>query len=1049
MTAAKSRKKRKKKPAFDLRLPGAVLRIWPERGSAAAADAPPRLDDLLPDLPGLHRLDSGIAVVTPEAPDPAPMDTAVHLGLTLVDSLQRRQSPAGESGPRILVSPGEVLFRQGLPSLAVDAVGEHVEAWSGNLDPGRVHITGWAASMLEEPRELSPSSVTAELLGGSIPVFEVGPPLRAGAPWRNPELLNRRLKPLPRTALFNSVKDHLTIPAWRVEGALGCGKSRLVFEVLLHSGTPALWLRAQPSRRRGRSLVRQIAEHILAPPSPSASLPLLPRIRDVQLQDEIHALLPAENVDDEQALTEQLPAILARVSTGLPSPLYLVVDDVEQIDSRDSEFVNHLLDHPELGRGFHLLLVGRGGTSLPPAMHQLPTLPVHPFDPSEMEDLAEQLFDGLSLPPAVEGRLREATQGYPFALEEGMAALIREKNLRRVYGSFFFAGAESTDFQPSPRLICHLVAEAARLEALLPLQLLSAVAGAVPPERLEAAAASLGTSPPLSWESAPLAAGLLRSVASPWGPGVELTSKAFSAALRQSLAPETIEQARQFMGQVLAERSRTGEAHWHSYVLLKGTGEGLQSLIQTLKTPHAASVPADLMLVALDDELKSVRERRGSTDAELEILWRLLPLARKRGRLHEYEGELARAVDLASGHPSRLLALAGLKGEMDREAGRYQAAESTIRLALSAAQGADERRQALLLIQLGRLHLDQERLEEARQLFEKLDETLERRGASALCAACRYHLGNIAAQENRLEDALKLHQEALAERRKQGILRASGNSLTALGSVYLALGNYPSALENYREAQEILGEHGAEEDVGFPLLGLGKVLNRLGDYTAASGPLKQALALRQGKDEVAGEAVARLAVAENHLFLGQHDQALAEATEAHFKLNVISRKSLLADAELLLGRIGLQQRRFSSVQEHLASALASHREVGDAESVGFDLAMLIRLAVNTEEVEDARRWSEQLLQHLRELSRAQLLEEIQFGLYRGLTWLRERGEEAADPLPNLQAAYREILRKASHLEPQRRHHFLFQIAEHREILEAATRAGLPLDQDLF
>ena len=1047
MTAASAKKRKAKQQPFDLRLPGAVLRIWTDTASSSTAKMQ-QVDDLLPILPGLHRLDSGIAVVTPEAPDPAPVDTAIHLGTTLVEGLLRRQSPSTESGPTVLVSPGEVLFRQGIPSLAVDAVGEHVDAWSSNLRPGRVHVTGWAASMLEEPRELVPSSVTAELLGGSIPVFEVGPPLRVGAPWRNPELLNRRLKPLPRTALFNSVKDHLTIPAWRVEGALGCGKSRLVFEVLLRTGTPALWLRSQPNRRRSRSLARQMAEQLLAPPSSTSSLPLLPRIRDVQLRDEIQALLPAHHSGDEQALMGELPPMLARISAGLSSPLYLVVDDIEQVDSHDSDYLLRLLTHPELGRGFHLLLVGRGGGTLPPAMHQLPTLPFHPLDPSEMATLATQLFDGLSLPRSVEERLQEATQGFPFALEEGMVALIREKNLRRVYGSFFFAGADSTGFQPSPRLICHLVAEAARMEALHPLQLLSAVGRAVPPESLEAGATSLGKPPPVSWESAPLGAGLLRSVNTAWGPGVEFASQAFSVALRQSLALDTIDSARHLMGRVLADGSRTGEAHWHSYNLSKGTDEGLQSLIQTLKSPYAATVPPDRMLETLDDELQSARRRQGNGDTELEILWRLLPLARKHGRLHEYEGELARAVELASGHPSRLLALAGLKGEMDREAGRYQAAETTIRLALSAAQGGDERQQALLLIQLGRLHLDQERFDEAKQLFEKLDGTLERRGATALCAACRYHLGNIAAQENRLEDALALHQNALEERRKQGILRASGNSLTALGAVYLALGNYPSALLSYREAQEILEEHGAEEDVGFPLLGLGKVLNRLGDYTAASRPLKRALALRQGKDEVAGEAVARLAVAENHLFLGQQERALEEATDAHFKLKVISRKSLLADAELLLGRIDLQQRRFDSVREHLSAALEGHLEVGDAEAAGIDLAMLIRLAVNTEEVEDAARWSDQLTRHLQELPRAELLEEIQFGLYRGLKWLNKLGASEADPRPHLQAAYREILRKAAHLEPQLRHHFLFQITEHREILEAATRAGLPLDQDL-
>ena len=86
---------------------------------------------------------------------------------------------------------------------------------------------------------------------------------------------------------------------------------------------------------------------------------------------------------------------------------------------------------------------------------------------------------------------------------------------------------------------------------------------------------------------------------------------------------------------------------------------------------------------------------------------------------------------------------------------------------------------------------------------------------------------------------------------------SEGKSLTALGAVYLALGNYPSAFESYREAHELLEEHGAEDDVGFPLLGLGKVLNRLGDYTSASQPLKIALALREGKDEVTGEAVVK------------------------------------------------------------------------------------------------------------------------------------------------------------------------------------------------
>ena len=53
--------------------------------------------------------------------------------------------------------------------------------------------------------------------------------------------------------------------------------------------------------------------------------------------------------------------------------------------------------------------------------------------------------------------------------------------------------------------------------------------------------------------------------------------------------------------------------------------------------------------------------------AELDILWSMLPLGRRLGRLGELEPELLRAIVLAAEHPKRQIALLTLKAEHDQE----------------------------------------------------------------------------------------------------------------------------------------------------------------------------------------------------------------------------------------------------------------------------------------------------------------------------------------------------------------------------------------------
>lgn len=1026
--------------SLDYRLPAAIVRYWDSAGGDREGLAEAELYRLTRGTPGFYRLAPGTLAITAQSGDPAIFDTALHLGRQLLRTTAR-QDPS----LRVLVLPGELVLRDGLPASRVDLMVERAPGWLTELEPGSIHLTGWARGMLEQPYQIHELRLDTPAREQPPPIYRVGAEQPDLTPWRNPRLLNRPIRPVARPDLQAAGRELLGHRAWRVDGPVGCGKSHLVHQLLSEAKTSRLWLRGRSAHRAGGCLAEQILGQLAPAASAGSTDYPIPKLSNPQFFDRLRMLTSTAADAQAQPASERLQAVLSLLSAGVAQTFWVVVDDLEQSPPEELQCMVELLSMRELGQSFRLLLIGRAGGGMPPELESLPRLEVGPFDEKQMSEFSSQLFAGLSLPDSTQNRLRITTEGCPFALEEGMVALIRDKSLRRVYGSFFFAGQDTTGFSPSPRLLCHLQAEVFRLKIDTSLHLLSLVEPAAPAELVTKAAGKLGLPIAKRWTATAQAAGLTREAESPWGPGVGFSCPAFASTLLEGIDAASVPDLRVALGTTIAHQSRTGKALWEAYRLLRGTPPAVECLLQTLATSYAARIPRDVLLEVLTQELYRHRERDGDEETELQLLWKLLPLARKLGRLNEFTADLVRGVELAKGQPRRLLALAGLKAEMDQDAGRYSDAESTIRLALEAAKGADDRRQALLLIQLGRLHLDRERYDEAADLFQKLAQSLDQKGLTALAASCRYYLGNIAFHEERFEDALELHHQALEQRRSQDLNRVVGNSLTAMGAVYLALGNFPQALHFYREAQELLEHHGGDTDRAFPLLGLGRALNHLGDYTSASQPLRQALTLRQGKDDIAGEAVARMAVAENHLFLGQLDKAQDEATKALFQLNLLSRKTLQADAEQLLGRVQVGLRRYETALRHFQTALELHRAMDNKVSAAFDLAYLVDLGLTMEDEDAVAHHTLALEEALKELARPELEEQLHFRLFRGLHWLKRRGRSDADPQPSLERAYRELFRKASHLEPERRHYFLFQIDDYRHIVEAASRAGLSAD----
>jgi tetratricopeptide (TPR) repeat protein len=966
---------------LELRLPAAALRLWID-GPAAIVDRVAQLmshgTDLVADEPGLW-------AVVPGPGHPEVFDRAVELAQRVISAVG---AEIGRGKARSLVLPSVVAARGDDARLVDDPLLGEIRARQPQLAPDVVHLTTHAALSMERPRTQATASQLQMKGGRVLPLVTLGPPVADRPPWRNPTVLGRSPRWVPREGPAAVLADLFPLPAARVLGPLGVGKTRLVCEVLRSSGRTALWR-------------------------------------------------PTADQEPEPSLSDALARERQR-------PLWLVYDGLESAPAAVWEEIGSVLRLRDLGRGLHVLLVGRAGASWSHAAAELPELHVGALEGEEWERVCEQLYHGLSLPPVVAGRLAEGAAGSPFALEEALVHLVRDRQLRQVFGSFFFSGSESeARFEPGPRLRLHVEAEAARLGDPTPLRLAGLVEEPVPATELRAAAMALTASAiPPNWSDAYVAAGMVEVALGPWGDGLRPRMPAITQALVAALTEESVQRSRATLGELLAARSGSAEELWQSWPLVAGTDEGARTALAAVKT-RGGSTRED-QFTALRSELASLAERGGNRALELELLWALLPIARRLGRLHELERAIDRGLALAEDQPERFVAIAAVAAELAQKEGRLREAETVLRRALAAGREIEEHRKQLLVIELGRVLVLLGRKDEARDLFEKTLEIAERAGRTGIAAQSLFLLGNLRFHALEFAAARDLHERALELRRGAGQPGATSASLAALGAVAYAEGNFPEAIRKYEEAREVLEGGSAEVEESWALLGLGRALGRLGDPAAALPVLRRALQLREGRDDSRGEGIARAAVAETLLKLGQLEAAHASARKAHFALALLPESEARAEAERVLGEVLLRHRRPAEASTHFAEAERLYRAAGNDLALPEVLAARLEAALVIGHV-DAVRTAWTALDEERNLRPKLSSGAISdFQLFRAAEWLRQTGEKIDDPTRYLERAYQELMRETAYLEPGLRQRFLFQVPAHQAIVDAATHRGLGL-----
>jgi tetratricopeptide (TPR) repeat protein len=935
-----------------------------------------RLAEVVAGSGGL-RLDSDLFAITPRPGRGAIFEIAATLAQEVC------AAPGKGLAPGFLLFPGRIDRHERQIELVREALLDRVQNQALPLAPGRLTVTGHVARWLRGAFEQIKSDPVEIEEGRRVPTFFLGQRPAVPQPWHNVDVLGRQPL-LERSELQLEIAACLEVHGVvRVRGAVGVGKTRLAAQV---AGPAALWWSCAIGQRGLMQLDRLLESH------------------------------PGRDQAGRSVL---------------------VVDDLDGARAADLDALARLIEHR--AGAYDLIIIENCGSNESERFGDLPVVTVPALNPEETEILAEMLTARLELRPRLHRRWVEVSAGYPLALEEGLLDLAQRGLMRRVYGSFFYAGGDDVEIEPSLRLSARIQAGASLSGPILALELLAQTEEKISPSHVLEACEKFGVELGWDWHRPFISAGWLRLEDGT----LRFVCPAYRQVFAASISKDGARSLRHALGGVLAD---TEQSAWSAYRLLAGSPQALPSLLDFTRE-SSDRVPREEVYNALYEEYRQHCDRRGDGATELEILWRLLPMARRMGCLGLLEAELNRAIELAGKGP-RYVALVALRAEHDQDRGRFREAEIGLRAALGASRGLDALKRALLMVRLGALLHRQERLNEARDLFEKLLPLLQQQGSWALVATSFFHLGNIALAERKLEAAAKHHRAAADLRREHNQFRALGSSFAALSVVALAQGEIWQALTFAEQAENASLDSGDPADLPFALTAKGRALAALGDATTALVTLRRALELRQGQEDQLGEMVTRIELAARFAGLGQLEAALAEARRCVFHLALLPRLSLRGQAARLFGQVLARQGQLEEAAQRVIEALKLHQEQGDRHEEALDLAALIEIELRRQRWPEVYQFALALERALDGLAHPSQAELCYFALFRAFESLeRSSGNQNLvefDPRDFLRKAYRELWRKTTLLPPQLRNKFLTQVSEHQDLVNAATKHNLSM-----
>ncbi|MGA5300193.1 tetratricopeptide repeat protein [Nucisporomicrobium flavum] len=258
---------------------------------------------------------------------------------------------------------------------------------------------------------------------------------------------------------------------------------------------------------------------------------------------------------------------------------------------------------------------------------------------------------------------------------------------------------------------------------------------------------------------------------------------------------------------------------------------------------------------------------------------------------------------------------------------RYADAAEHLRRAYELSQETGDRNaQSRALLNLGRLHLEQARYDEALDAFERSLAAREAAGARGR----GYQLNNIGYTHYRRGDpdrALEVLDRALQAHRSDDDRGGEGTALDSIGVVHLERGDTVAALRHFEAARTALREAADPEAEADTLVNLGEVRLRRGEHDEAVSCLRLAVD-RFAVNPDRREASTRARLAGAHLTAGDAAEARAELRAALAALVRLPDPATEATVHRMLSDLDHREGHPDSARDHLRRAIDGYVRAG-------------------------------------------------------------------------------------------------------------------------
>ena len=300
--------------------------------------------------------------------------------------------------------------------------------------------------------------------------------------------------------------------------------------------------------------------------------------------------------------------------------------------------------------------------------------------------------------------------------------------------------------------------------------------------------------------------------------------------------------------------------------------------------------------------------------------------ARGRYRLHDLLGEHARAL-AADGDPA----------DADAAAGRLL--DYYLHTAAAAGQHIATRHTPVGRAPPGEPPAVAPRLSTAGQASAWLDAERANLHAAAGYAAASGRPGPAIAipaaisgflfAQGHWDQAVGLHEAALATARQAGDRAGQAGTLNELGLLQRATGAHPAAAASHQQALELYRGLGDRLGQASALDNLGRVQRETGEYTAAAASHQHALALYRDLDHRAGQALATTNLGTVQARTGDYPAAAASHQQALGIFRDIGHRLGQALATGNLGNVQSRTGDYPAAAASLTQALGMYRDLGD------------------------------------------------------------------------------------------------------------------------